>query len=165
MAEISTPCAASVRIWRVIHSESAGSRLHIVGGMLTNPARLNDLTGVIIAGAIEVHKECGPGLLEGVYVECLTFELRDRGLEVERGVRIPLTYKGRKLSTRYCLDLRVNGLVIVEVKSVAALAPVHAAQLLTYLKITNCPVGLLINFNVPLLKNGIDRVVNPRALR
>jgi len=129
--------------------------------MLTNPAALNEVTGAIIGGAIEVHKECGPGLLEGVYTECLTFELQDRGLDVERGVRIPLTYRGRRLSTRYYLDLRVNRAVIVEVKSVAALAPVHTAQLLTYLKIGACPLGLLINFNVPLLKNGIVRVVRP----
>jgi GxxExxY protein len=127
--------------------------------MLINPAGLNDVTGTIIGGAIEVHRECGPGLLEPVYTECLVFELRDRGLEVERGVKIPLTYRGRTLSARYYLDLRVNKSVVVELKSVAALAPVHTAQLLTYLKLADCPVGLLINFNVPLLKDGIVRLV------
>lgn len=129
--------------------------------MLANPHNLNDLTGAIIAAAIDVHKETGPGLLEEVYVECLAIELSDRRLHVERGVRIPLTYRGRALTTRYVLDLRVNRTLIVEVKSVAALAPVHTAQLLTYLKLTNSPVGLLINFNVPVLKDGLKRVILP----
>lgn len=129
--------------------------------MLTNPAGLNGLTGTIIDAAIRVHRETGPGLLEGVYIECLAFDLRDRRLDVERGVKIPLTYRGRKLSSHYLLDLRVNRCVIVEVKSVAQLAPVHSAQLITYLKLTGCRVGLLINFNVPLLKQGIRRVVLP----
>lgn len=129
--------------------------------MLTNPGGLSGLTASIIQGAIAVHRETGPGLLEGVYAECLAFELHDRGLEVERGIRIPLTYRGRRLSSHYLLDLRVSGRVIVEVKSVAQLAPVHSAQLITYLKLTDCRVGLLINFNVPLLKQGIRRVVLP----
>lgn len=127
--------------------------------MLTDPAGLNGLTATIIQAAIAVHRETGPGLLEGVYAECLAFELNDRGLEVERGIRIPLTYRGRRLSSHYLLDLRVSGCVIVEVKSVAQLSPVHSAQLITYLKLTGCRVGLLINFNVPLLKQGIRRVV------
>ena len=129
--------------------------------MFTNPGGRNDLTSMVIGAAIEVHKECGPGLLESVYTECLAYELADRGLEVERGTAIPLTYRGRSLSTRFYLDLRVNRAVIVEVKSVSALAPVHTAQVLTYLKLTNCHVGLLINFNVPLLKDGIARVIRP----
>ena len=129
--------------------------------MLTNPHGLNDLTGAIIEAAIAVHRETGPGLLEAVYAECLAFELHDRGFDLERNVRIPLTYRGRKLSARYLLDLRVSGCVIVEVKSVAQLAPVHSAQLITYLKLTGCRVGLLINFNVPLLKQGIKRILLP----
>jgi GxxExxY protein len=128
-------------------------------GMLTNPRGLNELTGGIIAAAIAVHRECGPGLLESVYTECMTYELQERDFEVETGLRIPLTYRGRRLSSHYYLDLRVNRQVIVEVKSVAALAPVHTAQLITYLKLTACPVGLLINFNVPVLKQGVRRVV------
>ena len=129
--------------------------------MLTNPAGLNGLTSTIIDAAIRVHRETGPGLLEGVYIECLAFELGDRRLEVERGLKIPLTYRGWKLSSHYLLDLRVSRCVIVEVKSVAQLAPVHSAQLITYLKLTGCRVGLLINFNVPLLKQGIRRIVLP----
>lgn len=129
--------------------------------MLTNPAGLNGLTSTIIDAAIRVHRETGPGLLEGVYVECLAFELVDRRLEVERGLRIPLTYRGRALASHYLLDLRVSRCVIVEVKSVAQLAPVHSAQLITYLKLAGCRVGLLINFNVPLLKQGIRRIVLP----
>jgi len=132
--------------------------------MLTNPGGFNDLTGAIIEAAIVVHKETGPGLLEGVYTECLAYELRDRRFQVERGLKIPLTYHGRELSTHYLLDLRVNGVVIVEVKSVAQLAPVHSAQLVTYLKLTACPVGLLINFNVPLLKQGVRRILLPERL-
>jgi GxxExxY protein len=93
------------------------------------------------------------------YIECLAFELADRRLEVERGLKIPLAYRGRKLSSYYLLDLRVSRCVIVEVKSVAQLAPIHSAQLITYLKLTGCRVGLLINFNVPLLKQGIKRIV------
>jgi GxxExxY protein len=133
--------------------------------MLTNPKGLNDLTGVVIAAAIDVHKETGPGLLEQVYTECLALELRDRGLNVERAVKVPLNYRGRALSTFYVLDLRVNNTLIIEVKSVEALAPVHTAQLLTYLKLTNSPVGLLINFNVPVLKDGVKRVVSPKVAR
>jgi GxxExxY protein len=129
--------------------------------MLTNPAGLNGLTSTIIDAAIAVHRETGPGLLEGVYIECLAFELLDRKLEVERGLKIPLTYRGRALASHYLLDLRVSRRVIVEVKSVAQLAPVHSAQLLTYLKLTGCPVGLLINFNVPMLKQGVKRILLP----
>jgi GxxExxY protein len=96
--------------------------------MLTNPAGLNGLTSTIIDSAIAVHRETGPGLLEGVYTECLAFELLERRLEVERGLRIPLTYRGRKLSSHYLLDLRVNRCVIVEVKSAAQLAPVRRSS-------------------------------------
>ena len=127
--------------------------------MLSNPHGLNDLTSTIIDAAITVHRETGPGLLEAVYTECLAFELQDRNLQVEGGLKIPLVYRGRRLSSHYLLDFRVNGAVIVEVKSVASIAPVHSAQLITSLKLTGCEVGLLLNFNVDLLKNGIKRVV------
>jgi GxxExxY protein len=129
--------------------------------MLTNPAGANDLTGRIIGGGIRVHQQFGPGLLESVYSEALAFELRDQGLEVAARVWIPLVYRGRKLSSHYEVDLLVARTVIVEVKSVVALAPIHTAQLLTYLKLPQLPVGLLINFNVPVLKNGVKRVVRP----
>jgi GxxExxY protein len=129
--------------------------------MLTNPFGLNDLTGAIIDAAITVHRETGPGLLEAVYAECLTYELQDRNFDVETNQRIPLVYRGRTLINHYFLDLRVNGKVVIELKSVSALAPVHTAQLLTYLKLTGCPVGLLLNFNVPVMKQGIKRVIRP----
>jgi GxxExxY protein len=129
--------------------------------MLSDPGGTNELTRSIIGAAIRVHQECGPGLLESVYTECMVFELKDRGLAVDAGIRVPLQYRGVKLSGHYTLDLAVARSVIVEVKSVAALAPIHTAQLLTYLKLTKLPVGLLINFNVPILKQGIKRVVLP----
>jgi GxxExxY protein len=129
--------------------------------MLTNPAGVNDLTEKIIGGAIQVHRDKGPGLLESVYLECMLIELRESGLSVRQNIRVPLTYRGRHLRTVYELDLLVEDRVIVEVKAVTAMAPVHKAQLLTYLKLTALPVGLLINFNVPVLRAGVCRLVNP----
>ena len=129
--------------------------------MLMDPAGLNLLTHTIIGGAINVHKVLGPGLLESVYPECLAFELREHGLRVERGTIVPLTYRGRRLAAHFVLDMCVEGKVIVEVKSVTRLALIHTAQLITYLKLTGLPAGLLINFNVPLLKEGVKRVINP----
>jgi GxxExxY protein len=127
--------------------------------MLTNPNGVNDLTSAVIQAAITVHKELGPGLLEAVYTECLTYELQDRNFDVETNQRLPIVYRGRTLSNHYFLDLRVNQTVIVEVKSIAALAPVHSVQLMTYLRLSGCHVGLLINFNVPLLKDGLRRII------
>lgn len=98
--------------------------------MLTNPDGLNHLTGAIIDAAITVHRETGPGLLEAVYTECLTYELQDRNFDVETNHRVPLVYRGRTLMNHDFLDLRVNGQVIIELKSVSALAPVHTSQLL-----------------------------------
>lgn len=109
---------------------------------------------------MNVHRAFGPGLLENVYPECLAIELRAHGLRVELGTIVPLTYRGRRLSSHFVLDMCVEGKVIVEAKSVVRLVPVHTAQLLTYLKLTGLPVGLLINFNVPVLKEGVKRVVN-----
>lgn len=129
--------------------------------VLTNPAGTNELTRTIIGCAIRVHKECGPGLLESAYIPCLSLELRDAGLEVATRVAVPLTYRGIRLDVTYFLDILVAGTVVVEIKSVAALAGIHTAQLLTYLRLTKRPVGLLINFNVPILKQGVRRVVNP----
>lgn len=131
--------------------------------MLTDPAGVNELTSAIIAGAIRVHQDKGPGLLESVYQECMEIELRDRGLRLDQKVAVPLTYRGRPLTTSYEADLLVENRVIVEIKSVSALVPVHSAQVLTYLKLTGRPVGLLINFNVTVLKDGIRRLVNPQA--
>jgi GxxExxY protein len=129
--------------------------------MLTNPGGLNDLTSSIIDAAITVHKETGPGLLEAVYTECLLYELQDRGLYVETHVRLPLVYRGHALNNYYTLDMRVEKKVILEIKSAAALLELHRCQLLTYLKLGDSQVGLLINFNVPVLKDGLKRVVRP----
>ena len=120
----------------------------------------NVLTDQIIGCAIEVHRHLGPGLLEAVYEECLCYELSQVGLRFERQVHLPLSYKGIKLECGHKLDLVVEDSVVVERKAIDDLTPVHHAQLLTYLKTSNKRVGLLINFNVPILKNGLKRVVN-----
>jgi GxxExxY protein len=117
------------------------------------------LTGTILAAAIEVHKQLGPGLLESAYEECLCRELELRGIGFERQKPLPLEYKGVRLDCGYRLDLLVEGRVVVEIKSVEALAPIHGAQILTYLRVAGVQVGLLINFNVPVLKDGVKRFV------
>jgi GxxExxY protein len=119
----------------------------------------NEITELIIGCAIEVHKSLGPGLLESAYEECLVYELRILGLNVQRQLPIPIIYKDIKLDCGFKLDLLVENKVIVELKSVEEIHPVHEAQLLTYLRFANKPVGLLINFNVTLLKNGLRRFV------
>ena len=125
-----------------------------------NATDLNALTHGIIAAAIEVHRAFGPGLLESSYQEALCYELAQAGLSFQRQVPIPLNYKGVPLSCGYRLDFLVEDEVIVETKAVEHLLPVHSAQLLTYLKCADKQVGLLINFNVPALKDGIRRMVN-----
>ncbi len=120
----------------------------------------NDLTGEIIAASIEIHRELGPGLLESVYREVLARELRARGLRVEAEVEVPIDWKGVRLDIGFRADLIVDDLVIVELKSVESLAPVHKKQLLTYLRVADKRVGLLINFGAFLLKQGIHRIVN-----
>ncbi|MCB9081002.1 MAG: GxxExxY protein [Lewinellaceae bacterium] len=119
----------------------------------------NKLTHQIIGAALEVHKSLGPGLLETSYEVCLEYELMQKGLFVARQVPQPLVYKGVKLDAGYRIDLLVEDCIILEIKSVAAIAPVHKAQLMTYLKLTGLRVGLLLNFNVDLMKNGITRLV------
>jgi len=121
--------------------------------------RYEDLTREIIGAAIEVHKAVGPGLLEGVYEECLCHELKLRNLSFERQLIVPVTYKGVTLDCGYRLDLIVEGTVILELKSVDRIHPIFEAQLLTYMRLLQKPVGLLINFNVPILRNGIIRKV------
>lgn len=121
---------------------------------------LNKITEAIIGAALEVHRALGPGLLESACVTCLAYELRERGFKVLQEVPLPLVYKEVKLDCGYRLDLFVNDAVIVEVKSVESLAPIHEAQLLSYLKLADCKIGLLINFNVKLLKHGIKRLAN-----
>ncbi len=122
--------------------------------------RLDKITDSIIGAAIEVHKALGPGLLESAYSACLAFELAERGHEVVTQKEIPVVYKQTHLECGYRLDLLVDQAVIVELKAIDRLSPVHDAQLLSYLKLTGLKVGLLINFNVLLLKNGLRRLVN-----
>ena len=126
----------------------------------TAATRLNLLTEQIIGAAIEVHRHTGPGLLESAYEECLCFELSELGLNFKRQVPLPVSYKGIKLDCGYKMDLVVEDSVVLELKTVDRLLPVHAAQLLTYLKLSGKPVGLLINFNEPVLKKGLKRLVN-----
>jgi GxxExxY protein len=128
--------------------------------MLYDSCRLNSITGQIIGLAIKVHRLMGPGLLESVYLTCLCYELKKAGLMVEREKMVPLFYEGVKLDQSYRLDLLVQEKVVVEVKAVESITGVHKAQLLSYLKLTSCPIGLLINFNVELLKEGVCRMVN-----
>jgi GxxExxY protein len=120
---------------------------------------INDLTGQIIGSAIEVHKALGPGLLESVYEECLSHEFDLRGFHYKRQYPITVEYKGVQLDCGYRIDFLVEDLVILELKSVDSLDPIHEAQILTYLKLTGLKVGLLINFNVPVLRDGIKRLI------
>jgi GxxExxY protein len=120
----------------------------------------NILSNKIIGIAIELHKRLGPGLLESAYENALAYDLKEISLEVKQQVSMPFVYKEIKLDIGYRLDLLIENKVIVEIKSVESLAPVHYAQLLTYLKLSNLKLGLLINFNTKLLKDGIHRVVN-----
>lgn len=123
-------------------------------------SRENQVTEKIIGCAIEIHKTLGPGLLESAYEECLCFELSQCNLSFRRQLPLPLKYKDIKLDCGYMMDLVVEDLVVVELKTVEKLLPIHEAQLLTYLKLYQRSVGLLINFNVPVLKTGIKRIVN-----
>ena len=121
---------------------------------------MNTLTGTIIGAAIEAHRIFGPGLLESAYEACLAFELKEQGLKIDRQIELPLIYKNLYLDCGYRLDLLVNDAVVVEIKAVTTIAPIHLAQLTSYLKLTKCRVGLLINFNVTMLRDGITRIVN-----
>jgi GxxExxY protein len=121
---------------------------------------LDKITEQIIGAAISVHRGLGPGLLESAYEECLCYELAQIGMAFERQVPLPVVYKGVKLDCGYKIDLVVENEVIVEIKAVERLIPVHDAQLLSYLKLDNKRIGLLMNFHVPVLKNGLKRIVN-----
>ncbi len=127
---------------------------------MTERERLNGITEKIIGAAIQFHRVLGPGLLESAYEACLAFELGRRGLKVEQQKPLPLIYERVKLECGYRIDLLVEGLVVVEVKSVDALAPIQEAQVMSYLKLSGCKLALLINFNVRVLKDGIRRFVN-----
>lgn len=122
--------------------------------------RENQITENIIGSAIEVHKALGPGLLESAYEECLCYELVQLGFSLNRQVALPVFYKGVKLDCGYRIDIVVEDSIIVELKTVEKILAIHEAQLLTYLKLSNRSLGLLINFNVPVLKDGVKRIVN-----
>ena len=122
--------------------------------------KINEITGSIVSCAIEVHTELGPGLLEEPYKRCLAYELSTRGLKVEVELGLPVTYNTIEVNLGYRIDLMVEDQIIVELKSVKEIAPIHKAQLLTYLKLSNKPVGLLLNFNTLRLRDGIARLVN-----
>jgi GxxExxY protein len=122
--------------------------------------RLNELAAVVVDAALAVHREMGPGLLEGVYQKCLVAELISRGLKIEILVPIPLQFKGYLLDKDYVIDILVEKELIIELKAVEVILPVHEAQIISYLRIANKRLGILINFNVPLIKNGIKRFVN-----
>jgi GxxExxY protein len=121
---------------------------------------INRITETIIGACIEIHRELGPGLLESAYLECLCYEISSAGLAFEREKPLPVAYKEVLLDCGYRMDMVVASQVVVELKNVERLAPIHQAQLMTYLKISKLPLGLLINFNVPVLKQGIRRIAN-----
>lgn len=121
---------------------------------------LNELTGAIIGAAIEVHRNLGPGLLESAYESCLLWELRQLDLKVEPQVPVPIRYKGLQLDAGYRIDLLVQDKVIVELKATDKIQPIHTAQVLTYLKMTDLKMALILNFNVELMRSGIKRIIN-----
>jgi GxxExxY protein len=143
-----------------IRGRTLGPGIALFTDMLTDPAAVNHLTSQIIGAAVRVHRELGPGLLESAYTACLAMEFRSGGLRMESQVAVPIAYHGLRLEIGYRIDMLVEDKVVVEVKAVEALAPIHRAQVLTYLKLKHCPVGLLLNFNVPVLRDGIVRIVN-----
>jgi GxxExxY protein len=137
---------------------------------MTEKEKLDSITDSIIRAAIKVHRFLGPGLLESAYGACLIYELAEAGKKVEQQKPLPVIYQKVRLDCGYRIDMLVDDLVIAEFKAIDKLLPIHEAQLLSYLKLSGCPVGLLINFNVKVLKDGIRRIVNnfsdsPRSLR
>lgn len=127
---------------------------------MANREQLNKVTKMIIGAAIQVHRALGPGLLESAYESCLAYELRKRGLTVDQQKPVPLVYEEVKLECGYRMDLWVEHAIVVEVKSVEALAPIHEAQTLSYLRLSGSKLALLINFNVLVLRDGIRRFIN-----
>ncbi|MCB0458156.1 MAG: GxxExxY protein [Flavobacteriaceae bacterium] len=125
-------------------------------------AEVNELTEKIIGAAIEVHRELGPGLLESAYQQCLLFELKKLGLQVENEKALPIIYKEIKIDHGYRIDILVENKIVIEIKTVDFLNDIHEAQILTYLKLGNYPIGLLINFHTKLLKNGLRRFINSK---
>lgn len=120
----------------------------------------NDIAKIVFEAALKVHRKTGPGLLESAYQECLFYELDKAGLFVEKQKLLPLIYEDIKLDAGYRIDLMINNKVVIELKSIETLAPVHIAQVITYLRLSGAKLGILINFNVALLKDGFKRIVN-----
>lgn len=125
-----------------------------------NVEELNQLSNQVVGAAIEVHKAMGPGQLEAVYEDCLVEEFRLRGIKCARQVHVPLIYKGRLIHSNYCLDLLVEGEIIVELKAVTEMHPVFSAQIISYLRLANKRLGYLLNFHSPVMKDGVRRYVN-----
>lgn len=146
------------KVTKVDGSRAGRSEGMAKAGIEAVPERANEVARIVVDAALRVHRELGPGLLESVYEVCLCEELRDRGLRVERQVKLPVRYRGRDLEADLRVDCLVEDVLVLELKSVEALLPIHEAQLLTYLKLTGRRLGLLINFNVPLIKEGIRRL-------
>jgi GxxExxY protein len=134
----------------------------MASSVIPSAPRVNRITGIIITAAMKVHSQLGPGLLESAYEACLLHELRKQGLSVANQVGLPVVYDGEKIDLGYRIDLIVEGLVIVEIKCVEAIHPVHQAQLLSYIRLSGKNVGLLINFHVAHLRDGIKRMVDGR---
>jgi GxxExxY protein len=120
----------------------------------------NDIAKIVFESALKVHRKTGPGLLESAYQECLFYELSKAGLFVEKQKMLPLIYEEIKLDAGYRIDIMINNKVVIELKSIEAIAPVHIAQVITYLRLSGAKLGILINFNVALLKDGFKRIVN-----
>ncbi|HTC21531.1 MAG TPA: GxxExxY protein [bacterium] len=129
------------------------------------PEAANEAARPVVEAAFTVHREMGPGLLESIYESCLVKELQKRNVRFERQKSLPVHYFGELIDEKFRLDLMVEDKVVIEVKAVEALLPIHEAQLLTYLKLTGCEIGLLINFNVRLIKDGIQRVVLSKKIK
>jgi GxxExxY protein len=119
----------------------------------------NELSNIVIGCAIEVHRQLGAGLLESAYQECLFYELKSKGLNVKKEVSMPIIYKDIKLDHGYRIDLLIEDKIVIEIKAVDALIDVHTAQILTYMKLGDYKLGLILNFNVPILKNGIKKLI------
>jgi GxxExxY protein len=145
---------SNVRDWSVVDLNHEGHQGHEA-----IPVEIEQVAQVVVDAALKVHKALGPGLLESAYEHCLAHELSVRGLSLRRQAALPIRYDGVTLDAGYRLDLVVHNAIILEVKSVDALTPLHHAQLLTYLKLSGCRLGFLMNFNVPLFKQGLKRVV------
>jgi GxxExxY protein len=139
---------------------AAAWRSHPVRSMPATAESLNQLTSVVVQAAIRVHRALGPGLLESAYLGCLCYELSLSGVAFETQKALPLVYQGMKIDCAYRVDLVVAKSVIVEVKALEFLAPIHSRQLYTYLRVADCRVGLILNFGAPTMKEGIKRVVN-----